>query len=134
MRRIAVFFYGLFMDVELLRAKGTEPANVRRGSVRGFSLRIGARATLVPDAAGLAHGLVMDLTHAEIDRLYADPSVSMYRPEAVVIESDDGSAAAALCFNLIETPRDVERNAAYAEKLRHLAERIGLPAHYISRI
>jgi hypothetical protein len=45
---IGVFFYGLFMDADLLRARGAVPTDVQHASIRGFSLRIGARATLVP--------------------------------------------------------------------------------------
>ena len=33
---IQVFFYGLFMDVDLLRSKCAEPLNVRAASVPGF--------------------------------------------------------------------------------------------------
>jgi hypothetical protein len=32
-RRIEVFFYGLFMDADLLRAKGADPVNIRSASV-----------------------------------------------------------------------------------------------------
>jgi hypothetical protein len=49
-RRIPVFFYGLFMDAELLRAKGTAPGGIQQASVPGFALRIGQRATLIADA------------------------------------------------------------------------------------
>lgn len=133
-RRIPVFFYGLFMDAEALRAKGADPADPRRASVHGFSLRIGQRATLVPDPDGRAHGVLMDLTHSDIDQLYADPSVSMYRPEAVSVELDSHGEVAALCFNLTAPPRPEESNAAYAEKLRELARRLGLPADYVGGI
>ena len=47
-RRIDVFFYGLFMDYALLREKGMNPVDRRMASVENFSLVIGARATLVP--------------------------------------------------------------------------------------
>jgi hypothetical protein len=49
-RRIDVFFYGLFMDDALLREKGINPVDRRMASVENFSLVIGARATLVPYA------------------------------------------------------------------------------------
>jgi hypothetical protein len=45
-RRVSVFFYGLFMDPELLRGKGLQPENDRRACVRGMRLRIGKRAAL----------------------------------------------------------------------------------------
>jgi Gamma-glutamyl cyclotransferase, AIG2-like len=133
-RRIAVFFYGLFMDADILRSKAIDPAGPRRASVSGFALRIGQRATLVPDPDGRAHGVLMELQHEEIDRLYADPSVQMYRPEAVVAEIGDGSRIAALCFNLPVAPGPDERNEGYAAKLRDLARRLHLPDDYIERI
>ena len=42
------FFYGLFMDEELLRGKGLEPEGGEIAAIDGFALRIGRRAALVP--------------------------------------------------------------------------------------
>jgi hypothetical protein len=133
-RRVAVFFYGLFMDAESLRARGAEPAGVRAASVPGFALRVGRRATLVPAAEDRAHGVVMELTHDEIERLYADPSVQAYRPEAVVAELADGTRIPALCYNLVVPPGPDEANPEYAAKLRDLARRLALPDEYVARI
>lgn len=133
-RRIAVFFYGLFMDADLLSTKGVNPSNARAASVPGFALRIGQRATLVGDPGGRAHGILMELTHAEIDQLYRETSVRAYRPEAVLCELKDGSRVPALCFNLIEPPRPEEANAEYAAKLRELAGRLGLASDYVDGI
>jgi hypothetical protein len=47
-RRIDVFFYGLFMDAELLREKVITPVETRRAVVENFRLVITQRATLVP--------------------------------------------------------------------------------------
>ena len=133
-RRIDVFFYGLFMDEALLREKGVQPANRRLASVENFALVIGARATLVLRADGTAHGVLFALTHAEVDALYAEASVSAYRPEAVAARLADGGVVPALCFNLPVPPSADERNPQYAAKLRALAERIGLPTDYVSSI
>lgn len=133
-RRIEVFFYGLFMDADILRTRGANPTNMRAASVPGFALRIGQRATLLRDPRGRAHGILMELTHAEIDQLYAEPSVSAYRAEAVLCELKDGSRVPALCFNLVDPPRPEEANAEYAAKLRDLAGRLGLPSGYVKGI
>jgi hypothetical protein len=133
-RRITVFFYGLFMDAELLRARGVEPADIRAASLPEFALRVGRRATLVPAAGDRAHGVVMALTHDEIDRLYADASVQAYRPEAVLAELADGRRIPVLCYNLVDPPNPGEANAEYAAKLRDLARRLELPADYVERI
>jgi hypothetical protein len=133
-RRIGVFFYGLFMDADLLRTKGVSPANVRPASAPGFALRIGQRATLLRNPNGLAHGILMELTHAEMEQLYSEPSVRAYRAEALLCRLSDGSYIPALCFNLIEPPRPAEANSEYATKLRDLATRLGLPSEYIENI
>lgn len=126
-RRIDVFFYGLFMDAEALRAKGLNPLNVRPARVRGMCLRIGERAALTASPTDSTYGFLMQLTHAEIDQLYSEPSVAVYRPEAVTAELADGSSIAALCFNLPTAPHADERNPEYAATLRELAGRLGLP-------
>ncbi len=133
-RRIHVFFYGLFMDADALRAKGVQPVHPRRGCVSGFTLRIGQRATLVPDPEARVYGVLMELSHEEIERLYAEPSVREYRPEAVIAELDDATQVPALCFNLPVPPRLDEMNEGYAQRLRDLALRVGLPASYVKLI
>jgi len=134
MRRIDVFFYGLFMDEDLLKTKGVTALDLRPASVSRFELRIGNRATLVPAPSGRVFGLVASLTHADLERLYSDPSVQAYRPEAVLAHLLNGETMPALCFNLVEPPSVDERNPEYASKLRALAERLSFPAEYIASI
>ena len=133
-RRINVFFYGLFMDADALRAKGVRPVNPRRGCVSGFALRIGQRATLVPDPEAHVYGVLMELAHDEIERVYAEPGVREYRPEAVIAELDDATQVPALCFNLPVPPGLDGVNKGYAQRLRDLALRVELPASYVKRI
>ncbi|HEV2913006.1 MAG TPA: gamma-glutamylcyclotransferase family protein [Pyrinomonadaceae bacterium] len=133
-RRIELFFYGLFMDDDLLREKGIDPKNRQVASVENFCLVIGARATLVPCANAIVHGVLFSLTHAEVDALYSEASVSVYRPEAVCARVADGRLIPALCFNLPVSPSITERNLQYVSKLREVASRIGLPQSYVSSI
>ncbi|MDH3496181.1 MAG: gamma-glutamylcyclotransferase [Gemmatimonadota bacterium] len=132
--RIDVFFYGLFMDQQLLEAKGVQPTDPRPAAVSGFELRIGARAALAPVPDGRVHGLLMKLSHADLERLYAEPSVRAYRPVPVLATVNNGQTVAALCYNLPDPPSPDERNTEYATKLRSLAKRVGLPTDYVASI
>jgi Gamma-glutamyl cyclotransferase, AIG2-like len=133
-RLIDGFFYGLFMDAEVLRRAGTEPSNFRRAHVADFALRIGQRAALVPSPGARAYGMLIALTHAELDRLYGAPGLEVYRPEAVVAHTSEGEAVPALCYNLVRAPEPHERNPDYAKRLRTVLEKLGFPAEYVESV
>ena len=135
-RRIDAFFYGLFMDVDILRENGVTPVNPRRAYVEGFALRIGQRATLLPAAGARAYGMLIALTHPELERLYSAPGLEQYRPEAVLAELLEGKAAPApaLCYNLREAPGPHERNPEYAARLQRVLGRLGFPPEYVASV
>lgn len=133
-RRVDGFFYGLFMDVDILRKSGVAPMNVRRAYVDDFGLRIGNRATLLPLPGARSYGMLIALTHAELERLYAAPGLDAYRPEAVLAHCLDGGFAPALCYNLVAAPRADEKNSAYAAKLQALLGHLGFPAEYVRSV
>ena len=133
-RRIDVFFYGLFMDADLLRGKGVVPLNPRPASLDGFGLRIGKRATLVPSRQESSYGMVMGLTHEELKTLYSGPGLGVYRPEAVPCTALSGEPACALCYNLPGAPAPEELNEEYAGQLRSVLAKLGFPAEYVERV
>ena len=133
-RRIDVFFYGLFMDEALLRAKGTDPSDPRVACLPGFALRIGQRGTLLPDPASSVYGVVFALPVTEVAGLYASDGFTDYKAEAVLVQLAGGPFTPALCFNLITPPGPDEANPEYAEKLRALSARLGLPGAYVAGI
>ena len=133
-RRADVFFYGLFMDQDLLRGKGLTPEAAEIASVGGYALRIGQRAALVPQASGVVHGVVMSLALSELDRLYSEPGLQGYTPEAVMARLASGGTIAALCYNLVEPPSPAEHNPDYATKLQAVARKVGLPAGYVASL
>lgn len=133
-RQIDAFFYGLFMDTEVLRQNGVSPANPRCAYVAELALRIGRRATVVPSPGARAYGMVIALTHAELERLYGAPGLEHYRPEAVLAQIIDGDAIPALCFNLPQAPESHERNPDYALRLRGVLMKLGFPKDYVASV
>jgi Gamma-glutamyl cyclotransferase, AIG2-like len=134
MRRVRVFFYGLFMDDDLLRAKGLDPQDAELACVDDLALQIGERAALIDAPGGRVHGRVFSLTCDDLERLYSEPSVQAYRPEAVLARLASGASIAALCYNLPEPLQPDGRSPKYVTELRELARRIGLPPDYIASI
>ncbi|MGW8369549.1 MAG: hypothetical protein ACWGPN_12840 [Gammaproteobacteria bacterium] len=133
-KRVDGFFYGLFMDSDLLRADRIFPENPRRAYVDDFELRIGQRATLIRRIGARSYGMIFALTQAEIDRMYAGPGLAQYRPETVTAQPFHGEAVPALCYNLIEAPTSDESNAEYAAHLREVLDKLGFPQSYIRSV
>ena len=133
-RRVDAFFYGLFMDPDILRESGVVPTNPRRACVEDVALRIGQRATLVPSVGNRAYGMLVALTHAELDRLYGAPGLEHYRPEAVLAHPLAGAPVPALCYNLREAPRPHERNPEYAARLQRALAKLEFPPDYVASV
>jgi hypothetical protein len=132
-RRIEAFFYGLYMDLDVLREAGVAPLAPRKAYVDGFALRIGRRATLLPASGARAYGMLYTVTHAELERLYTAPGLEHYRPEAVMARPLEG-APPALCYNLREAPAPHERNPEYAARLQRALSRLAFPPEYVASV
>lgn len=128
-----VFFYGLFMDECLLKAKGFNPIHIESVSLMGFQLKIGERATLVQKSGGVCYGVVMDMTGDELKQLYSGEGVEDYQAEEVVVQTGEGRAVNAITYLLPESMLEGS-NSDYALKLAEVAAKIKLPAEYIEEI
>jgi len=133
-RPVTVFFYGLFMDEDLLKSKGVVVRGARSAYVDGLLLKIGQRAVLVPATNARCYGMLFDLTHAELGVLYAAADLQSYRPEAVLARIADYKHVAALCYNVFETVDDSTRNPEYAAKLRAVLGKLSFPSAYIQSV
>ena len=128
-----VFFYGLFMDEDLLAKKGISPSKAEVGFVDGFALRIGERATLMRSADSRSYGVMMNISSDQANELYAENSVADYVPESVTVELLNGSKVEASCYNL-PVDKVTGTNKVYAQALLEVANRLGLPESYLVEI
>jgi hypothetical protein len=133
-RRIDGFFYGLFMDGDVLKGQSVTALNPRKAYVDDFELCIGRRSTLVPNEGARSYGVVYALTHEDLDRLYSSPGLREYYPEAVIATTLESQSLPALCYNLREKPGRHEANPEYAEKLRAVLATFSFPSDYIESI
>jgi hypothetical protein len=131
--KIMVFFYGLFMDESLLASKGAHVTEPTVGYVDGYSLRIGERATLLPESNSRAYGVLMKIAPAEAAALYSEQSVADYVAEPVVVTLSGDIQVSAVCYNL-PAAKLVGANPAYAAALLALATKLGLPDSYLKHI
>ena len=128
-----VFFYGLFMDKEILIKNGIRPSNPRKGYLNNYTLKIGNRASLIQCEKEKAYGIIMTVNDEEITKLYAEKSVADYIPEKVEAVTETNEHLTATCYNLpIELLTGT--NKLYAKSLYDLAKKLNFPKEYLSRI
>jgi len=128
-----VFFYGLFMDEEILMKNGVAPSNPRKGYLNNYTLKIGNRASLIPADGEKAYGILMQVDDVKIKNLYAEKSVADYVPENVEIMTESNELVSATCYNLpLELLAGTNQN--YAKLLYDLAKRLNLPSSYLEKI
>jgi len=128
-----VFFYGLFMDEDLLKSKGLNPSSAKNARVVGYGLRIGKRATLVASPEEQTYGTIIQLAEEELDILYGEESVEDYRPEAVTAIDTNGNTLTAVCY-ILPPEKLSGQNKAYAKSLVKVTKKLGLPEKYIGEV
>lgn len=119
------------MNVNLLEDLGLHPEAIGPAVLPDFQIRIGDRATLVPNPGSMSYGIVTELSDNEANALYTRQGLSDYRPETVdAILVHDRSVQHSFCYNLPQDALGSKANAEYAKKLSTLVLELGFPPAY----
>ncbi len=135
MSKTTAFFYGLFMDPDILRDQGLSPSAPIVAKLPDYSFVLGQRASMIPKDGAECWGTIMQLDLAELDRLYSEPSVEMYHPCDVVCQDIKENQIKASTYILPKDyPLDPPSSSDYAQKLLKICSKLALPAPYCDKI
>jgi hypothetical protein len=135
MRKVWTFFYGSFMNPEVLAKAGVRPTETQRGRLDGWDINIAPRATLIPAEGESVFGILAKLTHADLEKLYTKDwfGFGTYLPEAVLIADSLERLVPALSYVAWEmeggSPGD-----EYIQKVLTVAQQFKFPDWYVTRI
>lgn len=130
-----VFFYGLFMEMTLLREMGFTPENDVKAKLEHYQIRIGRRAGLIPEKNAVAYGVVAALSIEDLERLYSTPGVEAYRPMTITVKRmADNHDIETICYNLSKSEIGEPVNSTYSLELSQLVRRLGFPDSYAALI
>jgi hypothetical protein len=127
------FFYGSFINLDVLKQTGYVPGQYEVAKLDGFDIHIRPLATLVRSDQHCVYGVVASGTPEQLNRLYSQDWVKNYLPEAVLVETLDGKWRPALCYI---APVAETRPAAndYIDRIVGPARQHGFPAWYLARL
>ena len=136
MTTVWTFFYGSYMNFEVLKEVDLVPEHFEVARLSGFDIQIRPLANLVRSDQNCAYGIVATATHEELRRLYThaeDVLGGIYLPEAVLVETGDGKWRPALCYiapSMEPKPADDD----YVDRIVKSARAFEFPAWYIERL
>ena len=132
--KIRVFFYGSFINREVLGKSGLVPDRIEVARLWGFDIRIETLATLVRSDRHCTYGILCDATHTELRSLYGQDWLGgTYVPEAVLVETMDGRLAPALCYIAWRRPPARPAND-YLDWITVPAREYGFPGWYLDKL
>lgn len=136
MTKVWAFFYGSFINLDVLKKVDVIPERVEVARLAGFDISIRPLANLVRSDRDCVYGILTAVTHAELARLYdyaRDGLGGTYLPEAVLAQAEDGHFQPALCY-IAPALEDAAPSADYVERIAGPARDLGFPAWYVKRI
>jgi hypothetical protein len=135
MRKVWTFFYGSFMNPDVLGKANVHPTARQMARLDGWELNIAPRATLVPAQGRRVYGVLAQLTHADIDKLYTKDwfGFGTYLPEAVLVTNSVGRHVPAMCY-IAWSPEGGRPTQEYVDKMVSVAREFAFPEDYILHI
>lgn len=135
--KVWVFFYGSYINFDVLKKVNLVPERWEVAKLAGFDLEIKPRANLVRSDRHTVYGIIATATHAELERLYKDHAHGIlgetYLPKAVMVETSDGKLKPVMtyiCPHMEPRPAD----PAYVNRIYNPARAFGFPEWYLERI
>ncbi|MFQ5486321.1 MAG: gamma-glutamylcyclotransferase family protein [Desulfobacterales bacterium] len=130
---VEAFFYGLYMDSELLKSLGFMPGSVQKAKVDSYVINLFGSVKIVPKVNCVVWGNLIELPKQDLEAMYSFESTKAYSPEIVQVIESNGNTKNVSCYNVVETSGELF-NSEYHEKLVQTLIRLGFPTEYISSV
>lgn len=135
--RVDVFFYGSYMNFDVLMNMGIGKRGYHVCQLSGYELTIGSSANVVKNGLERVFGIVTLLTHDELDTLYSREAQAklgaQYMPEPVLVMTADRQIIPALCYISYDQITGIA-SAAYIDNILNAARIYEFPQSYIQQI
>ena len=133
MKRVWTFFYGSFINLEVLEQYQVFPEDIHQGRLDGFDIDIAPLATLIRKDSSCVYGIAVKITHSELNTLYSLDWVERYDPEAVLVEIENGIRIPSITY-ISDPPQKSPPANDYVLRIIEPGKKWGFPDWYIQRL
>lgn len=134
--QVTVFFYGSYMNRDVLAEVDIEPETMEVATLHDYDIHIGPLANVVRAAGSTVWGVVTQATHDQLARLYRHAREVLggsYHPEAVLVRDAAGNARPALCY-ISHDLEPATASADYVDRVVEPGREYGFPEPYLAKL
>ena len=131
-RKVCVFFYGSFINLNVLKEVGFEPEEYEVARLNGYAIQLQPSANLVKSDKDCVYGIITMATHTNIKQLFEKLSAN-YLPEAIIVNTQDEKWIPALCY-IADSMEPKPTTNAYIDRIVGPAKEYGFPQWYIDKV
>lgn len=136
-KKVWVFFYGSYINLDVLKEIDISPECFDIAKLSGFDIVIHPHANLIPSFEHSVFGILTTASHSELERLYKDHALDvlgeLYLPEAVIVQTLDGTLQSALCYIAPKMKAALAEND-YIDRIVGPARHYDFPKSYIKHL
>jgi len=130
---LRIFFYGSFMDSEVLRILGVVLKKVETAELKNWSITFSPMATLVRSEGDSVYGTIAELSQDQVRMLYTRDDLKHYNPVDITVATKRSKGVSAQCY--ISKPSTGQNpSEEYLRRVIQAAERLGFPPVYLARL
>ena len=131
-RKVWVFFYGSFINRDVLKGAGFEPEEYEIARLNGYDIQIQPVVNIFKSDKSCICGIITVATHNELKQLFEKLSEN-YLPEAVIVYFQNGKWMPVLCY-MANSMESRPATNEYIDRIVKPAKEYGFPQWYIEKI
>ncbi len=130
---VKIFFYGSFMDLEVLRDLGVVPQAFETAKLKRWGITFSPMATLVPREGDVVYGAVAELSRTDVEKLYSRDDLKRYKPIDVTVETEHNKRVSAQCY-ISKSGTGQKPSVDYLQRVVSAAQKLEFPTSYLSKL
>ncbi len=129
--KVPAFFYGSYMDPEVLARFGARPGVAIQATLPGWHVTFTPHAN-IQQGDGEVRGFVFELPYEELDQLYGPYGyVTTYKPVPVMLETPRGPMAA---MTFVEFAPEQAPDGSYLDSYLSICRRLNMHPDYVQAL
>jgi AIG2-like family len=130
---LKIFFYGSFMDLEILRTLGVVPQTFETAELKNWSITFSPMATLVRSERDSVYGAIAELSRTEVRMLYSRDDLKHYNPVDILVSTKRSKSVPAQVY-ISEPQMGQKPSVEYLQRVIRAAEGLGFPSAYLEKL